>query len=442
MGAATGAMLAPGPVRAVFELPESDWKRWQQTLFEAALPRRYLSNVHTDARMHLGGIGTGNFEIGADGQLTTWQLFNTLRDGQIPFYFCVKAGKVAKLLQTAGGPDWPRIKQIEMTGEYPLANLRFKDEELPVQLELGVFTPFVPLDADTSSMPLALFHFRVRNPTEQAQMVSLGALLLNPVGYDAAGEIQGNSHPNFGTNVNEAYAEGQTTGIFLRAEPGNEPAVDRSLCLYVPDTFAELKLLSYDRPEALKIEVLDRQALATRDVADSRNVIIWLDDTGTEMATPLLRTALKIVRAGGTLAFSGRTMPLLSAYATITDGQPLDRAALQPDIVFEDFEQGYGKWTVAGEAFGREPAHGTLSNQQPVSGFLGKGLVNSYLNGDRSTGRLISRIFNIERNFICFRVGGGHYRTTQIRLVVGGKIVRATSGKDDEHLEPAFWNVR
>ena len=37
--------------------------------------------------MHLGGIGTGNVEIGADGQLTTWQLFNTLRDGQVPFYF-------------------------------------------------------------------------------------------------------------------------------------------------------------------------------------------------------------------------------------------------------------------------------------------------------------------------------------------------------------------
>ena len=52
----------------------------------------YLSDKHTDARMHLGGIGTGNFEIGADGQLTTWQLFNTLRDGQVPFYFVVKAG--------------------------------------------------------------------------------------------------------------------------------------------------------------------------------------------------------------------------------------------------------------------------------------------------------------------------------------------------------------
>ena len=43
--------------------------------------------------MHLGGIGTGNFEIGSDGQFTTWQLFNTLRDGYVPLCFGVKAGK-------------------------------------------------------------------------------------------------------------------------------------------------------------------------------------------------------------------------------------------------------------------------------------------------------------------------------------------------------------
>ncbi|HEV2437165.1 MAG TPA: GH116 family glycosyl-hydrolase [Verrucomicrobiae bacterium] len=442
MGAATGAMLVPGSARAVFELPESDWKKWRQTLFETAPPRRYLSHVHTEARMHLGGIGTGNFEIGADGQLTSWQLFNTLRDGQIPFYFCVKAGNVAKLLQTAGGPDWPRVQKNEMSGEYPLAKLRFQDSELPVQVELDAFSPFVPLDADTSSLPLALFHFRVHNPTKQAQVVSLGALLLNPVGYDASGEIHGTAHPNFGGNVNEVYSEGQTTGLFLRAEPGNEPALDRSLCLYVPDTFQELKLLTFDRPENLKINILDSRTLATRNVTDSKDVVIWLDDASTTITAPLLRMVFETTRAGGTLIFSGRTMPLLSAYATVTGGKPLDRAALRPDVVFENFEHGYGKWTVEGEAFGREPARGTLPNQQPVSGFSGKGLVNSYLNGDQTTGRLTSRTFTVERNFICFRVGGGHYRTTQMRLVVGGKVVRATSGRDDEHLEAAFWDVR
>src|SRR5581483_198273 len=86
MGAATAAMLVPGAAWAAFQLPEPELRRWQRGLLDAP-PRRYHSSIHGDARLHLGGIGTGNFEIGADGQFTTWQLFNTLRDGRVPFYF-------------------------------------------------------------------------------------------------------------------------------------------------------------------------------------------------------------------------------------------------------------------------------------------------------------------------------------------------------------------
>ena len=171
--------------------------------------------THADARMHLGGIGTGNFEIGADGQFTTWQLFNTLRDGEVPFHFLVRAGTATRLLQTRGGPDWPRIKQIAMTGEYPLATLRFSDPDLPVQLEMTAFSPFAPLDTRLSSMPAAVFVFRVHNPTDKAQEVSLAALLMNPVGYDAAGRIDGHEHPNFGGNVNEVFHDAGATGLVL-----------------------------------------------------------------------------------------------------------------------------------------------------------------------------------------------------------------------------------
>ena len=178
---------------------------WKKSLLGPAPVRVYDSGTHTDARMHLGGIGTGNFEIGADGQFTTWQLFNTLRDGEVPFYFLARAGKATRLLQTRGGPDWPRIKQIAMTGEYPLATLRFSDPDLPVQVEMAAFSPFAPLDTKLSSIPTAVFVFRIHNPTARAEEVSLAALLMNPVGYDAAVRIEGQEHPNFGGNVNEVF---------------------------------------------------------------------------------------------------------------------------------------------------------------------------------------------------------------------------------------------
>jgi hypothetical protein len=50
------------------------------------------------------------------------------------------------------------------------------------------------------------------------------------------------------------------------------------------------------------------------------------------------------------------------------------------DIVIADFEgKDYGKWKVTGEAFGAGPAQGTLPGQGQVTGFRGKGLVNSFL---------------------------------------------------------------
>ena len=113
-GAGTAALMG-GPAWARWVEKKGSGKElegWKAELFKSGPKRRYRSDTHTDARLPLGGIGTGNFEIGADGQFTTWQLFNTLRDCHVPFYFRVKAGKTAKLLQTRGGPDWNRIRAI------------------------------------------------------------------------------------------------------------------------------------------------------------------------------------------------------------------------------------------------------------------------------------------------------------------------------------------
>ena len=77
------------------------------------------------------------------------------------------------------------------------------------------------------------------------------------------------------------------------------------------------------------------------------------------------------------------------------------------DLVIADFDgESYGTWTVEGSAFGTAPARGALPGQMAVDGFLGKGLVNSFLGGDDSTGTLTSPPFKIERPFISFLIGG------------------------------------
>ena len=441
VGAGAAATLLGNTAWGAFELPADDLQRWRRDLFAPAQPRLYLSDKHTDARMHLGGIGTGNFEIGVDGQLTTWQLFNTLRDGQVPFHFLIRAGATAKLLQTAGGPDWPRVKQIEMTGEYPVAVLRFRDADLPVQVELTSFSPLAPLDTRLSSMPLAAFVFRVKNPTKQKQTVSLAALMQNPVGYDAAGDNNSATNPSFGGNVNEVWQEGEAGGLFMRAEAGGEPALDTPVTIWTTANLKSLNAPPPDRPKNLTVDILDAQPPRADKLADPAHTVIWLEEAGPETPESLVRAAQEAVQAGATLLFSGKSMPLLQGYALWTEGKPVAEVSQRPDILFEDFEHGYDKWKVEGEAFGKEPAQGTLPHQNPVSGFLGKGLVNTFVGGDDTTGRLISQPFTIERRFIRFLVGGGRYGNTQIRLVVDGKVVRATSGKDSEELQPAMWEV-
>jgi fructan beta-fructosidase len=119
---------------------------------------------------------------------------------------------------------------------------------------------------------------------------------------------------------------------------------------------------------------------------------------------------------------------------------PLADAA---DIVIADFEgPDYGAWKVEGEAFGSGPARGTWPNQQPVSGFQGNGLVNTYLNGDSATGALTSPPVKIERKFVNFLIGGGcQPEGACINLRVDGRVVRRATGRDDERLEWATWDV-
>ncbi|KJK34489.1 glycosyl hydrolase family 32 [Streptomyces variegatus] len=129
-------------------------------------------------------------------------------------------------------------------------------------------------------------------------------------------------------------------------------------------------------------------------------------------------------------------------------GTVLERGDPPAGTVLADFEGGgYGDWTTTGDAFGSAPATGTLPNQQEVSGFLGNGLVNSFLNGDSTTGTLTSPEFTIDKDYVNFLIGGGNHPSgsadpTAVELLVDGQVVRSTTGKDAEALNWASWDVK
>jgi sucrose-6-phosphate hydrolase SacC (GH32 family) len=134
---------------------------------------------------------------------------------------------------------------------------------------------------------------------------------------------------------------------------------------------------------------------------------------------------------------------LFCTFCSLAVGQIVDG-----DLLIADFEgDDWDAWKVTGEAFGPGPARGTLPNQMPVDGFLGRGLVNSFHGGDGTTGTLTSPEFKIERKFISFLIGGGKDpEKTCMNLLIDGKAVRNATGPNDkpggsETLAPEFWDV-
>ncbi|GEP48949.1 glycosyl hydrolase family 32 [Microbacterium saccharophilum] len=91
--------------------------------------------------------------------------------------------------------------------------------------------------------------------------------------------------------------------------------------------------------------------------------------------------------------------------------------ALPAGTLFAGFDDGtYGGWTVGNEPgnwkdgpWGLAPPTGSLPGQNPVSGFIGGGLVNGFNDGDWPLGTLESPSFTIEDDYVNLLVGGGRH---------------------------------
>ena len=100
--------------------------------------------------------------------------------------------------------------------------------------------------------------------------------------------------------------------------------------------------------------------------------------------------------------------------------QPKDPPTIRPEILFEDWSKDtYEGWTVEGDAFGAGPiAKAKIPAYQGNVGGDTPRVVNSHATApgkdspqrDRALGKLTSRPFTIERNYIRLWVGGGNHQ--------------------------------
>jgi len=222
--------------------------------------------------MPLGGIGTGNLALAADGGLRQFQLHNIGNHlGALPAtFFAVRATQweppvdVVRVLQAPPAdptgtplvnddavPPWQRellaahrgVDAAELAATYPIARVRYRDAELPLAVELEAFNPLRPGDVDTSSIPAALFTFRLANPTAYPVHGSLVAALQNAVGWDGVSPIAGVAGAGYGGNTNRVTRrDGWTAAVCEnRALDADEPGAGQ-LVLAADDPTAPVLL--------------------------------------------------------------------------------------------------------------------------------------------------------------------------------------------------------
>ena len=190
----------------------------------------------------LGGIGTGTVCLGGRGDLRDWEIFNRPAFGtRLPFTFfalraCPKGGQpTTRVLERRLLPPHidgrgllpgqmaglPRLDEARFTGAYPLAHVAFDDAALPLAVELDAFNPFIPLNADDSGLPVAIFRWRLHNPSQVTVDATVAFSVFNAVGYDGQSTVRNRRHPLLGRNLNEWVREQGLAGLRLTGAPSH-----------------------------------------------------------------------------------------------------------------------------------------------------------------------------------------------------------------------------
>ena len=143
-------------------------------------PRRpgitYAGASGKELGMALGGLGTSTFEIGRDGAIQGLHLQNDWSRAEatpagtfLSVHARSRSGRsVGRVLQLKAPAGLKPVAGLTYTGRFPQVEIEYRDPALPCAVRLEAFSPFVPHDAQASSLPLVFFTFRLKNPGAEA----------------------------------------------------------------------------------------------------------------------------------------------------------------------------------------------------------------------------------------------------------------------------------
>jgi len=216
------------------EMPFSD-----DELFTLGPQKTYTGKYLNEIAFPLGGIGTGCISLSGRGQLVDWEIFNRPNKGYRPDHtffllfaqpeggkpvFRVLEGRLrppyqgyshgAQIYRGFGfgpprefGSGFLRMSQCAFTGYFPFCRIDFADETVPVRVSTEAWSPFIPLNDEDSSLPVAIFDIALTNTTDKQVNTTIALGLQNIVGW-----------PEIGGSLNRWVEGDGYRGVVMTAE--------------------------------------------------------------------------------------------------------------------------------------------------------------------------------------------------------------------------------
>jgi uncharacterized protein (DUF608 family) len=91
-----------------------------------------------------------------------------LVEGPFPVEKIYDQGLQAQGYRHGGNEGLPRFRTSRLTSGYPFARVEMSDPEVPIEVELTGWSPFVPLDDVASGIPCAILEYSLRNTSRKA----------------------------------------------------------------------------------------------------------------------------------------------------------------------------------------------------------------------------------------------------------------------------------
>lgn len=379
--------------------------------FNDKYENEYLSRI----AFPIGGIGAGMFCLEGTGAISHLSVKHKPDLYNVPYAFAAISikgiEKGAKILETVV-PKWklfgppgtgngggnrnygfPRFENGSFLARFPFATIELQDKNIPLEIKIIGWSPFIPTDEDNSSLPVGVLEYYFKNTS--------GKKIDAVFSYHAKNFID---------------------------ERGNISALKNGFKMTMVDEFGSNNI------ESFAIYVDDNDAVVDycwfRGGWYDSHTILWKNIKNGNMVN---NPPIKDASPGASIYVPISLLPGEDKTVKVNFCWYLPKSNLS-----------IGHAPFTGSAFKGKPSQGTAPNQQKVSGFAGKQLVNSFdPNGDGQMGILLSPEFKINRRYLKFLVGGGNQKDkTSVNLIVDDKIVKTATGNRSEILSEQVWDLK